>query len=71
MKKAETQCEDLAKELHELENEYIRLRVKFNRISEDNLIARTNLGDVINIVLEYGSPDLFDIIEKKVSFGEK
>lgn len=61
--------EATADALH-LERENLELKSQISKISEDLLVAKTNLGSVMNSVFEYGGPDLFDRIEEKISFGE-
>lgn len=63
--------EKLATEMHEIENENIQFRVQVSKLSDDLLLAKTNLGTVMNAIFEYAGPEVFDMIEEKVSFGEK
>lgn len=64
------QKDKLAQELDISENENASLKEQISKLSDDLVVAKTNLGTVMNAVFEFGGADLFDQIEERVTFGE-
>lgn len=67
---ADDEKEKLAVEMLQVENENVDLRARLNKVSDELLNAKTNLGAVMNSIFEFGGSDLFDKIEEKMTFGE-
>lgn len=68
---AEDKAEKQAKELSALEDENRLLKLDVNKLGEDVLKAKTNLGQVMNAIFEFGGSELFDKIEERTPFNEQ